>query len=102
MVAATTNTTYEIASQPIMKIQSTKYQVDGDVSMYPEELKMLIVALQHLGLATVMFNDFDVPMSWLSVSGSTASYIKATDVITFNLVNETRVRLTKNMFTQSW
>ena len=68
--------------------------------MYPKGLKTLIVALEHSGLATAMFNVFDIQMSWLSMAGSTAYYNKDTDVITFNLVNEKRVRLTKKMFTQ--
>ena len=31
-------TTEDVSSQPIMKIQSTKYQVHGDVNAYPEAL----------------------------------------------------------------
>ena len=34
------------------------------------------------------------------MAASTTSYSKATDVITFNLVNEKQIRLTKKMFTQ--
>ena len=100
MAAAQTNTTDKVASQPIMKIQSTNYQVEADVLMYPEELKIVIVALQHAGLATAMFNAFDVPMSWLSMAGSTATYNKALDVVTFNLVNDKWFRLTNRMFAQ--
>ena len=81
-----------------MKIQSTNYQVDPTVSSYPEELKMLVVALKTSPLSTAMFNSFSVPMSWLSMAASTASYNYTTDVITFNLVNNKTVRLTKNMF----
>ena len=99
-MAADPTTTTEVASQPIMKIQSTNYQVEGDVSLYPEELKTLIVALQHSVLATSMFNSIEVSMTWLSMAGSIASYNKDTDIITFNLVNENRIRLTKKMFTQ--
>ena len=63
MTAAQTNTTEDVVSQLIMKLQSTNYQVEADVSLYPQELKMMIVALQHSGLSTAMFNAFDVPMS---------------------------------------
>ena len=81
-----------------MKIQSTNFQVDPNVSSYPEELKMLIVALKKSALSTAMFSSFPVPMTWLSMAASTASFNYATDVITFNQVNNKRVRLTKNMF----
>ena len=100
MAAAQTNTTEEVASQPIMNIQSTNYQVEADVSLYPEELKIRVVALQYSGLSTAMFNAFDVLMSWLSMVGSTSTYSKALDVVTFNLVNEKRFRLTKRIFAQ--
>ena len=100
MAADPTTTTEGVAWQLIMKIQSTNYQVEGDVSLYPEELKMLVVALQHSVLDATMFNSFEVPMTWLSMASSTASYNKATDVITFNRVNEKRIRLTKKTFTQ--
>lgn len=98
-MADTQNTnTEEVVSQPIMKIQSTSYQVEGDVSLYPNELRMLIVALQHSGLEKAMFDAFAVLMTWLSMAGSTSSYIKAMDVITFYLVNDKKIRLTKKMF----
>lgn len=61
---------------------------------------MLIVALQHSGLAIKMFNSFPVPMSWLSIAGSTASYCKVTNAITFHLVSDKKVPLTKKIFTQ--
>lgn len=93
-------TTKYVSSQPIMKIQSTKYQVEGDVSLYPEALQMLIVALKHSVLSTAMFNSVDVPLSWLSLVGSTTTYIIAMDVTTFNLVNDKKVHLTKKLFCQ--
>lgn len=83
-----------------MKIQGTNYQVEADESLYPEGLKMLVVALKICILSTLMFNSFVVPLSWLSQEGSTATYSKALDVITFNLVNDKKVRLTKKMFCQ--
>ncbi|KAL7617007.1 hypothetical protein Lser_V15G03290 [Lactuca serriola] len=97
-MAATQSNTDEVISQLLMKIQSTNYQVDPNVSSYPEELKMLVVALKRSPLSTAMFNSFSVPMSWLSMATSTASYNYNTNVITFNLVNNKTVRLTKNMF----
>lgn len=68
--------------------------------MYPDELKMLIVALKHFGLLTAMFNYFDVPMLWLSMMGSIATYSKAMDVFILNIVNDKKIRLTKVLFTQ--
>ena len=88
MVATQNTSTNEVLSQPIMKIQSTNYHVEGNVSLYPEELKMLIIALQNSGLATIMFNSFAVLITWLSMAASAASYSMATYVITFNLINE--------------
>ena len=90
-VVAPSQTTDDASSQTIMKIQSTNYQVEGDISLYPEELKMLIVALKNSILSTAMFNLFAVPLSWLSLAGSTANYSKAMDVITFILVNEKKM-----------
>ena len=47
MDAVQSNTTDDASSQqPIMKIQSSNYQVDGDVTVYLEELEMLIMALK--------------------------------------------------------
>ena len=88
----------EVASQPMMKIQSTNYQVESNVPLYPEELKMLIVVLKRSVLATAIFNSFVVPISWLSMDTSTATYNKATYIITFNLVNDKHMCLTKKMF----
>ncbi|CAI9302926.1 unnamed protein product [Lactuca saligna] len=61
-MAATNSNTDEVLSQSLMKIQSTNYQVDPKVSAYPEELKMLIVALKRSPLSTAMFSSFSVPM----------------------------------------
>lgn len=83
---------------PIMKIQGTNYQVESNVSLFPEELKMLIVALQHSVLSKPMLNTFAVPISWLSQAGSTATYSKALDTVTFNLINDKKVRLTQKLF----
>ena len=83
-----------------MKLQSSKYQVKDDVSVYPDKLQMVIVAHKHSGFSTAMFNYFDVHMSWPSTAGSTATYSKSMDVVTFNLVNDKKIRLTKKLFTQ--
>lgn len=74
-----------------MKIPINNYQVDGDVTVYPEELKMLIITLKHSVLSIAMFNSFEVPISWLSMAGSTTSYSKTVDTVTFNLINEKEV-----------
>ena len=100
MAATQTTTTKYISSRPTTKIQSTNYQLEDDVFVYPDALKMLIVALQHSGLSTAMFNSFDVPMYWLWMAGSTVTYSKAMDIVTFNLVNDKKIRLNKNLFTQ--
>ena len=64
MAAIPPKTTNKASSQQsLMKIQSTNYQVVGDLYVYPEELKMLIAALQHFVLSTAMFSAFVVPMS---------------------------------------
>ncbi|KAL7587313.1 hypothetical protein Lser_V15G40383 [Lactuca serriola] len=47
-----------------------------------------------------MFSSFSVPMVWLSRAASTASYNHTTDVITFNLTNNKRVKLSKNLFVE--
>ena len=98
MAALQSNTTDDASSQPIMKIHSNNYQVDGDVTVYPEELNILIVALRHSVLSTAMFSSFEVPMSWLSMAGSTASYNKTLDTVTFNLINCKKFFLTKKFF----
>ena len=63
MAAIQNSNTNEVESQPLMKIQSTNYQVEANVSLYPEELKMRIVAVKRSRLATAMFNSFAVPMT---------------------------------------
>ncbi|KAL7615776.1 hypothetical protein Lser_V15G03372 [Lactuca serriola] len=100
MAAAQTHTTKDASSQPIMKLQITNYQGEADVALYPDERKMVIIALQHSGLSTAIFKSFDVPMPWLSMAGSTATYSNSMDFVTFNLVNDKKVRLTKKLFTQ--
>ena len=88
MAAVQNSTTEEIASHPMIKIQSNNYQVESNASLYPEDLKMLIVALKRSVLATVMFKSFAVPITWLSMAASTTSFNKGTYILTFNLVNE--------------
>ncbi|KAL7592159.1 hypothetical protein Lser_V15G33908 [Lactuca serriola] len=98
--ATLSHTTYDVSSLPIMKIQGTNYQVEANVSLYHEELKMLIVALKSSVLSKAMFNSFFTPLSWLSQAGSTATYSKALDAVTFNLVTDKKVRLSKKLFCQ--
>ncbi|CAI9277902.1 unnamed protein product [Lactuca saligna] len=96
-----TNTTIEdTASQPLMKIQSSNLCVQCDVLKYPRELKMLIVALKHFVLSMVMSSAFSVPMTWLSLVGSTLVFNKITKVVTFQLTNEKKYKLTKRQFAQ--
>ena len=83
-MAATQSNTKEVISKSLMKIQSMNFQVDPNVSSYPEELKMLIVALKKSALSTAMFSSFPVPMTLLSMVASTASFNYATNVITFD------------------
>ena len=87
--------TEDISSALVMKIQSTNYYVEGENSQCPEEFKMLIVALQHSVLSKAMFNSFSVPVLWLCQEGSTVTYNKASDTITFHLINDKKVRLSQ-------
>ena len=91
-------TTEEVVSVPILKIQGSNYQVESDLSKYPDELKMLVVALQNSVLSKAMFDFFVVPMSWLSKAASTASYNKETGCVEFTMVNDTRIRVSKRLF----
>ena len=75
-------TTDENTSQPLMKIQSTNCQVQPDETQYPDELKKLIVALNHSVLSTIMSTSFSVPMTWLSLTGSTVVFNKTINVVT--------------------
>lgn len=81
-------TTKDITLQPMMKIKSTNFQFHDNVFVYPEELKMLIVALQHSALSKVMFSSFFIPVAWLSLAGSTTTFSKTMNTITFQLVND--------------
>lgn len=47
-----------------------------------------------------MFDAFPVLVSWLSLAGSTATYSKTTDTISFSLLNEKKFRLPKKNFAQ--
>lgn len=100
MAAKQSQTTEDVSCQPIMKIQSTNYQVLGDVDAYPEGLQMFIIALQNFVLSTSMFNSFLVPLSWLSLTGSTTTYSKTMKIVTFQLVNDKKFRLSKKLFAQ--
>ena len=92
-------TTDDITSQPLMKIQST-IRVQSDVTQYPEELQILIVALQNSSLSMAMFSSFSMPMTWLSLASSTAVYSKTMKVVTFQLINDKKFKLTMKLFAQ--
>ena len=98
MATTSSPTTDEIISFSILKIQGSNYQVELDLSKYPEELHMLVVALQNSVLSKAMFDSFAAPMSWLSKAGSTASYNKETGCVEFTMVNDTRIRVSKRLF----
>lgn len=83
-----------------MKIHSSNFRVQRDVLKYPEELQMLIIALNHSVLSMVMSSSFSVPMTWLSLVGSTLVFNKITKVVTFQLTNEKKYMLTKKQFAQ--
>lgn len=61
---------------------------------------MLIVALNHSVLCTTMSSSFSVPLSWLSLASSIDVYSKAMNVVTFQLTNDKKFKLTKKMFAQ--
>lgn len=84
-----------------MKIQSTNFRVNPDVDQYPDKLRMLIVALQIPVLSTLMFSSFSIPMSWLSLAGSTTIYNKAMKLVTFQLTSDKKFKLTNKLFAQT-
>lgn len=84
--------------QPLMKIQSTNLQVQSDVSVYHEELQVLIFAHRNSILSKVMFDAFVVLVSWLSLDESTTTYNKTLDSVTFSPVNEKKFRISKKNF----
>lgn len=100
MTANQSQTTKDVSSNPFMMIQSTNYQLLGHIDANPEGLQMLILALKHSVLSTKMFSAFDVPHSWLSIAASTATYSKTMQIVTFQLINHKKFRLTKKMFAQ--
>ena len=66
----------------------------------PEVLKMLIIALNHSVLSTVMTSSFSVPMSWLSLAGSAVVFNKTSKIVTSKLTNEKKYKLSKKHFAQ--
>lgn len=48
----------DFTSQLLMKIQSTKFCVQSDVTQYLEDLQMLIVSLQNFVMSMTMFSSF--------------------------------------------
>ena len=93
-------TTDDATYQPLLKIQSTNYRVQPNVDVYPKELKMLIIALNHSLLSTVMSSSFSIPMTWLSLAGLTVVFNKTTKVVIFQLTNEKNYNLSKKQFSQ--
>lgn len=61
---------------------------------------MLIVALNHSVLSTVMVSSFSVSMTLLSLTGSTAVRNKTSKIFTFKLTNEKKYKLSKKKFAQ--
>lgn len=59
---------------------------------------MLIVAINHSVLSTVMYSSFFVPMTCLSLTGSTNVFNKMTKVVTFQLTNDKPYKVTKRQF----
>lgn len=92
------NTTEDVTSQPILEISSSNYWVQHDVLKYPYELKMLIVALNHSFLSTIMDASFSVTMIRLYVAGSTTVFNKTSKVVMFQLTNDMTYKLTKKKF----
>lgn len=92
-------------SQPLLKIQSTNYKFQPSVDAYPDELKMLIVALNNFVLSIVMSASFSILMTWLSLDkwqevqiNSIVVFNKTTKIITFQLTNDKKYKLTKKQF----
>ncbi|CAI9266319.1 unnamed protein product [Lactuca saligna] len=50
-----------------MKIQSSNFNIQPDVSKYPEQLQMLIDSRNYFVISTVMSSSLSVPMTWLSM-----------------------------------
>lgn len=83
-----------------MKIQSLNFRAQPDVTQYPEQLQMLIVAQNYSVLSTIMSYSFSVPMTWLSLADSMAVFNKTMKVVTFYLMNDKLYKLTKRQFAQ--
>lgn len=45
-----------------------------------------------------MFDTFVVPVSWLSLAASTATYIKTLNTVTLSLMNDNKFQLSKKDF----
>ena len=61
---------------------------------------MLIEALNHYVLSTVMSSSLSVPMTWLSLARSTTVFNKTTKVVKFQLTYKKLQKLTKRQFAQ--
>ena len=89
------NTNKEEISQPLLKIQSLNLRLLPTVDQYPEQLQMLIIALNHFVLSTMLSSPLAVPRTWLSLIGSMVVFNKTTKVVTFQLTNNKWKNLTK-------
>lgn len=72
------NTNEEEISQPLLKIQISNLCLLPTIDQYHEQLQMLILALNHSVLSLVLLSSFGVPMTWLSLVGSTIVFNKTT------------------------
>lgn len=77
-------TNEENTSHPLLKIQSTNLNLLLDVTQYPKQLEMLIVALNHSALSTIVLSSFYVPITWLSLVGSLVVFYKTMKIVIFN------------------
>ncbi|CAI9271719.1 unnamed protein product [Lactuca saligna] len=86
-VDPTNTTNEEEISQSLMKIQNTNLRLLPTVDQYLEQLRMLIQTLNNVVLSTVLSYSFVVPMSLISLAGSTTVFNKTTKVVQFQLTN---------------
>lgn len=61
---------------------------------------MLIVALNNSVLSTMTSSSFSVPITWLSLAGSTIVFNKTNKLVTFQRTNDKFYNLTKRKFAQ--
>lgn len=68
---------------PHKKIQSNNIWFNPTLSVYPEELKMLVQCLNNSILAHALTSSFAIPMNWLSLSCFTTVYNNMNEFVTF-------------------